>query len=364
MLQSLRFSRFLSKAKRHASRAVTLFALFFEESLKASLLSRGFIFPSAMGNFFVPDGVRTKKSPAAEGSFLAWRQRETKGEAMNNQSIYEKVTQKIIAKLNNGVVPWKASWKGVGFPVNAVSKKEYRGINSLLLACEGYNSPFWMTFKQAKDLGGNVNTGEKATPVIFWKWIDVEDKETGGKDKIPLLRHYNVFNLLQCTGIKLESGKDKVEGIEACENVVCDFLGRDSDLTLEHKKSYPFYLPLKDIVNVPSLNSFNKPEDYYLSLFHELIHATGHEKRLDRGLTKPTGFASKEYSKEELVAELGASFLSGVTGIESKTLDDSAGYISGWIKALKDDSKLLIHAGAQAQHAVDFILGTESKAAS
>lgn len=279
---------------------------------------------------------------------------------MNKQSVYERITDRIIEKLESGVVPWKATWKGAGLPLNGVSKNLYRGINTLLLYSEGYASPYWVTFKQAKELGGSVKEGEKGTQVVFWKWLEVKDEESKEEKKIPLLRHYTVFNALQCDGLKLsapELNGDEPQGIEGCEAVVREFLKREKGLTLEHKKSHPFYLPLQDLVNVPQISKFNSAEDYYLTLFHELCHSTGHAGRLDRDLKKPRGFASKEYSKEELIAELGACFLAGYAGIEGEVLDDSASYINGWIKALKGDSKLLVHAGAQAQRAVDFILG-------
>lgn len=276
---------------------------------------------------------------------------------MSNQSIYERITGAIVKKLEEGVVPWKESWKGVGVPKNGVSKKYYRGINLLLLALERYNSPFWLTFNQARNLGGSVRAGEKGTPVIFWKWLEKKDPDSDELSKVPMLRHYTVFNALQCEGIEFETPQIEVEGIEECERVVSDFLEREPGLVLEDKKSYPFYLPLIDVVNVPPIGNFKRQEDYYIALFHELTHATGHVKRLDRGLQKPKGFASVEYSKEELIAELGASFLSGITGIENEVLDDSAAYLKGWIEALSNDSKLLVQASGKAQQAVDYILG-------
>lgn len=285
-----------------------------------------------------------------------------KGESMSNQSIYERITGAIVKKLEEGVVPWKESWKGVGFPKNGVSRKYYRGVNLLLLALQRYNSPYWLTFNQARNLGGSVKAGEKGTPVIFWKWLERRDSESDETLKVPMLRQYTVFNVLQCEGIEFEAPKAEFEGIEECERVVSEFLGRETGLTLENKKSYPFYLPLTDVVNVPPMTNFKRKEDYYTALFHELTHATGHIKRLDRGLQKPRGFASIEYSKEELIAELGASFLCGITGIENQVLDDSAAYIKGWIEALSNDSKLLVQAGAKAQHAVDYILGTTIEA--
>lgn len=276
---------------------------------------------------------------------------------MSNQTVYERITGKILDKLNQGVVPWKASWKGASLPMNAVSKKPYRGVNILMLATEEYDSPFWMTYKQALELGGNVKAGEKGVPVIFWKWLEKLDEETGEKNKIPMLKQYTVFNALQCEGIELEIKTPAASGIESCESIISEYLNRESSLTVQHSKSYPYYQPISDTVNVPAVTSFKSAEHYYHTFFHEITHSTGHAKRLDRGLDKPREFGSEDYSKEELVAELGASFLSGIAGIETNTLDDSAGYIDGWIKALENDSRLIVQAGAQAQHAVDYIQG-------
>ena len=275
---------------------------------------------------------------------------------MNNQSVYERITRRILGKLQSGVIPWKATWRGAGLPLNAVSKKPYRGVNILMLASEQYDSPFWMTYKQARELGGCVRSGENGVPVIFWKWLERVEEETGDKIKIPLLKHYIVFNALQCDGLNLEGRGEVGTGIDSCDEIVSSYLSREPGLTLQNTKSYPFYLPATDLVNVPAITSFESAEDYYNTLFHELTHSTGHRDRLDRGLSKPSGFASEKYSKEELVAELGASFLSGIAGIENQTIEDSAGYIWGWMRALEKDATLLVHAGAQAQRAVDYIL--------
>lgn len=276
---------------------------------------------------------------------------------MTNESIYQKMTDKILEKLEKGVIPWKQSWKGMGLPKNVVTKKPYRGINALMLFSEDFNSPYWLTFKQAKTLGGAVKTGEKGTQVVFWKWLEKLDAE-GKPQKIPLLKHYTLFNALQCDGLEIEPIKEEPRTLESCEKLVSDFLSKEKTLKLTHNKTQPCYLPGADEVNLPLLSSFRSVEDYYHTMFHELTHATGHSTRLDRGFDKSQSFGSEDYSKEELIAELGACFLSGHSGIAAKTIDDSASYINGWIKALKDDKKMLVHAGAKAQQAADYILGS------
>ena len=213
---------------------------------------------------------------------------------MNNQSVYERITGNIIQKLQTGVIPWKASWKKAGMPKNAVTKKVYRGVNLILLAGEDYSPPYWITYKQAKALGGSVITGEKGTPVLFWKWIEKIDEETKEESKVPMLKTYTVFNANQCEGITLDESLIEHETVPSCDEVVSKYLNRESGLTLTHKKGSPFYVPVVDTVNVPEIGGFNTPADYYHALFHELVHSTGHETRLDRGLLKPSGFSLNE----------------------------------------------------------------------
>ncbi len=136
---------------------------------------------------------------------------------MNNQAVYERITGEILKKLRSGVIPWKASWKGVGIPRNGISKKPYRGVNILMLAMEQYDSPLWLTYKQARELGGSVITVEKGTPVIFWKWIEKSDEETKETKKVPVLKNYTVFNALQCEGLTIEHSGKGLTGISSCE---------------------------------------------------------------------------------------------------------------------------------------------------
>lgn len=273
-------------------------------------------------------------------------------------SVYEIITDRILQKLSEGVIPWRKPWNNAGLPKNFVSKKEYRGINLFLLNMMPYESPYFLTFKQVKDLGGVVNAGVKSMPVVFYTSLEVDDvdEKTGEitKKDIPVLRYYNVFNVEQ-TNITVEPithTTNEFNAIERCEEVVKNM---PNPPAIQHGKDAK-YITLQDSVYIPSPERFNPAEEYYCSLFHELVHSTGHEKRLNRkSIAEKNGFGTKDYGYEELIAEMGASFLCGITGIERKTLDNNAAYIDGWMKVIKADKRLLINAASQAQKAVDYI---------
>ena len=302
-------------------------------------------------------------------------------------TVYEIITQRIIEKLEAGTIPWRKPWKGGadGVPRNLKSGRPYRGINVFLLAMAGYSSPNWLTFRQAKLLGGSVRKGEKGYPVVFWKWPEGSrsEVESGKSDhsgtqhpepltynpqdgapeeprgRGPILRYYTVFNLSQCDGIDDPSAEDldviAFTPIAQCEAIVRNM---PTPPRITHRQQRAYYQPSTDEINLPMKNSFASPQEYYATLFHELTHATGHASRLDRsGITDPVLFGSHDYSREELVAEMGAAFLCGETGIENATLDSSAAYVAGWLKRLRGDAKLVITAAAQAQKAVDYVLG-------
>ena len=275
--------------------------------------------------------------------------------------VYDIVTDRVLSLLERGVVPWKKPWAGGDPPQNLVSKKPYRGINPFLLACAGFSSPYWVSYKQAQKLGGNVRKGEKSTPVIFWKrWAtEKKDPETGERQSvtIPLLRYYSVFNSDQCDGVTVPTDPDAHdwEPIQRCEQVVADMPKRP---TIDHGEPRAWYRPAADTVNMPRRDLFVGAAEYHSTLFHELTHATGHRSRLNRsGIEKIAAFGSADYSREELVAEMGAAFLCGHCGIEQATVENSAAYINGWLRKLRDDHKLVVVAAAQAQRAADFMLG-------
>lgn len=280
--------------------------------------------------------------------------------------VYQIITDRIISQLEKGTVPWQRPWSKEGaWPKNLVSGKEYRGVNVFLLSAGGYTSPYWLTFKQAQDLGGSVNKGEHGSPVIFWKVNEREKESPEGEtktEKSMILRYYTVFNLSQMVlpekHIPLATKTELTfQPIEVCENVVAKMPQKP---IIRHGEQRAWYKPHADLVNMPKYGTFTIPEAYYSTLFHELTHSTGHFSRLNRsGITELTHFGSTNYSKEELVAEMGAAFLCGHTGIENHTIDNSASYIAGWLKKLRGDSKLVILAAADAQKAADFVLGVK-----
>jgi antirestriction protein ArdC len=282
--------------------------------------------------------------------------------------VYQIVTDKIVAMLEKGTIPWRKVWKTeagrVQMPMNLVSKRPYRGINVWMLAAAGYQSPYWVSYKQAMKLGGNVRAGEQSTLAVFWKRDEIEDKKTGETKRVFLLRYYRVFNVEQCDGLekhlpKVEKPKGKVKKFNPIAEADKIVEGMPKRPKIEHNGSAACYSPMFDRVKMPVKESFDNPQGYYATLFHELAHSTGHESREGRfaGLKEDAKqFGSEPYAKEELIAEMGAAFLCAISGIDNATVDNSAAYIKGWLKALKDDHKLVVHAAAAAHRAADFIL--------
>jgi antirestriction protein ArdC len=198
-----------------------------------------------------------------------------------------------------------------------------------------------------------VRKGEKACPVVFWKQLKIEDKEE--QKKIPLLRFYHVFNASQCDGLKVAPVPVEVNGFAKPVDIVAKM---PQSPVIKHGMAHAYYSPREDCVGLPARERFERPEDYYSTVFHELVHSTGHEKRLKRAtLTESQGYGSNPYCKEELIAEMGAAFLCGHAEIAARTIDNSAAYIKGWLEQLKGDKTLIVQAAAQAQRAADFILG-------
>ncbi|HEX3857860.1 MAG TPA: zincin-like metallopeptidase domain-containing protein [Verrucomicrobiae bacterium] len=275
---------------------------------------------------------------------------------------YDRITDRITALLEQGTVPWQKPWKArTGLPRNFVSKNPYRGINIFLLLAMMYESPFWITFRQVSQLGGSVRKGEKACPVVFWKQTTSEDKQSGEQKKKYLLRFYHVFNVSQCDGLKIGSEPVQENIIAKPEDIVAQM---PQPPVTKHGMTHAYYSPREDCVSLPPRERFERTEDYYSTVFHELVHSTGHEKRLKRStLTEKAGFGSNPYCKEELIAEMGAAFLCGLAEIGERTIDNSAAYLNGWLEQLRNDKTLIVQAAAQAQKAADFILGrTESEA--
>ena len=274
----------------------------------------------------------------------------------HHSSVYQIITEQIIRQLESGVAPWHKPWT-TELPKNIVSKREYRGINVFLLASLGYGSPYWLTYKQATELGGNVRRGEHGAKVVFWKFDKYEAEDADGQmveKTSAILRYYTVFNLEQCDGIAAPDASRVVNPITECERIV---RGTPNAPRFE-QDCRAWYRPSTDTVGMPARNTFDSAESYYSTLFHELTHSTGHPKRIGReGIEKLNTFGSESYSKEELVAEMGAALLAGMAGIERSTLANSAAYLKPWIDVLKADSRMVVFAASQAQKAADYVLG-------
>jgi len=252
---------------------------------------------------------------------------------MQKIDVYQIITDRLIEIMENGIIPWRKPWNTghESGPLNLVSKKHYQGINVFLLSCYGtrFRPPYWLTFKQAQNLGGSIKRGEKGVPVIFWKLYAKEDAQAeNGTRTIPVLRYYTVFNAEQCEGVAIPESEGSTwaehDPIEAAEAVI---------LTMPHRPAVEIggtracYSPSRDLVRIPELFRYEHAEEYYCTFFHELAHSTGHETRLKReGVTGNHFFGDATYSREELVAEMAAAFLCGHTGIENVTIQNSAAY--------------------------------------
>ena len=284
--------------------------------------------------------------------------------------IEQKVTNKIIKLLESGnVAPWNTPWHGVkgenGFPLRA-NGEEYQGINVLLLWMEraekGYISNQWMTFKQAKTLGGNVKKGEKSTTVVFFKPLVIKEKLENGDDvlkNIPILKTFNVFNLDQIENLpeKFNTVVEEDPDFEPLTGRIAsaDKYVENTGAIINHGGNQAFFAPAFDAIHLPEFKNFKTVEDYYSTLFHELIHWTNTKERLDRNFEGSKRFGQKGYATEELCAEIGACFLNAKLGIEKTVREDHASYIQSWLKALKNDKKFIFTASAKASQAVAFL---------
>jgi antirestriction protein ArdC len=282
-------------------------------------------------------------------------------------NIYDTVTQSIIESLESVdskdfKLPWHSSGVGI-FPKNVATNKPYRGVNilSLFIAQEkrGYSNGLWGTFKQWKDLGAKVKRGEKSVTIVLWKSSekDLEKTKNGEEKELRIFAAaYHVFNVAQVEGysVTLPTPENKNERIEHAESFFST-LGAD----VRSGGDSAFYSIANDYIQMPPLNAFHDSVYYYSTLAHEITHWAGAEKRLARD--QKGRFGSETYAKEELIAELGATFLSAELGLENKPRRDHAAYLSTWLKVLKDDNRAIFSAASKAQAAVDYLKSFQSK---
>lgn len=329
--------------------------------------------------------ARTKRKPVAK-------------QTVKQADLYQQITDRIIIALENGVAPWKKPWRTAagseiaGLPLNATTGRHYSGVNVLLLWMsaeeQGFRSPRWLTYRQAQEAGGQVRKGEKATlGVIYKDWTKQAEDLQGNRlydsegkpqmETVPMLKPLQLFNAEQCEGLPAivddssdqpqETNEDGILSPELMEKVVRIF----NATGVKHRmlpQNRAYYRPLTDEIVMPMADQFFTEADYWSTLLHELVHSTGHVKRLNRkGITSSSRkFGDPVYAFEELIAEMGSAFLCAQLGVFGEVRHES--YVEGWLQALKSDKKALFRACRFAREASEFLLGqlnaeTEAKAA-
>lgn len=297
---------------------------------------------------------------------------------MSQNNVYQMVTDRIVAQLEQGLIPWHKPWTGVGLEdggaVNYVSRKPYSMLNQMLLGREGE----YLTFKQIKERGGSIKKGAKAGVVVFFTTTTYtkreEVQEDGSTETVnvvkehlmPVLKYYNVFHIDDCEGIESkikveENAGPKISPIESAEKVLNGYVEREKELQFRNNipTDRAYYSPTLDLISVPMLTQYEIAEEYYSTTFHEAVHSTMPENRCNRkSEQKLAAFGSEDYSREELVAEIGSAMLCNNVGIDcEKAFKNSVAYIQGWLKKLKNDNRMIVWAASRAEKAAKYILG-------
>lgn len=227
--------------------------------------------------------------------------------------VYQIITDRILAMLDAGVNPWRKPWRAAAYkpPQNLLSRRPYRGINVILLGLSPYASPYWMSYRQTLQAGGHVKKGERSSLAVFWKLFDKADQTDPSKrERIPVLRYYNVFNVEQTEGVEYPKAEAPTFTHDPSAEVERIAHAMPTPPTITNADEHrAFYRQETDTVNVPPLARFEKAAEYYSTLFHELTHATAHPSRLNRKTEGPQGFGSVNYGREELIAEMGSAYL-------------------------------------------------------
>lgn len=273
---------------------------------------------------------------------------------------YELVTEMILEKIDNGVAPWIKPWNSFS-PKNLTTGKEYRGINNVILSMLGGDSALFTTFRQIKQLGHNVNKGAKSLPVVFHMFEDLDPNEDEkGRDRVYKgARTYRVFRV-EDTSMEsndIQNMYDIEEFIPLNETLRIDRIeealkAMTKTVRVKHGTSGAHYQPSSHTIGMPKYDKFKSIDGYYSTFFHELVHSTA--KELGRDLDGH--FGTKDYSFEELVAELGSAFLCSHFQVDNSELEQSASYIKGWSSKFREDKKMIFKASSLAQKAVDLLL--------
>ena len=274
--------------------------------------------------------------------------------------IYSEITNRVIAALESGVAPWRKPWIGGSSGcISYATGKQYSVLNTILL---GGQSGEFITYKGCMLAGGHVRKGEKARMVVFWRPYEKVDEETGEITKHFYLKHYSVFHLSQCENIEprwavsVTKPMSDLQPDAIAEAVIKDYTTRSGVRFTPTMSDRAYYRPSTDEIVIPQLSQYKQLSEYYSTAFHEMVHSTGHQSRLNR-ISDVAAFGSHEYSREELTAELGAAFLVNSVGLETEaSFNNSAAYLAGWLKALKDDKRLIVSAAGAAEKAVALII--------
>ena len=300
-------------------------------------------------------------------------------------NVYQIVTDRIVEQMSKGIIPWRQPWNRVGqaFALNYVTRRPYSALNCMLLGKQGE----YLTWKQIQTLGGKLKKGSKSKFVVFFDMIRIKDDkkaivkdseteqtETSGKTEkdtkvIPLLKYYNVFHVDDVEGIESRISEDKpvesnVKPVEEAERVIAGYLDRESTLRFvnDSPSNKAYYSPMQDMVVVPMISQYKVADEYYSTAFHELTHSTLKKSRCNREMTGAiAAFGSENYSREELVAEIGAAMLCNTCGLDAESaFRNSVAYIQSWASMLKSDPKAIVWASTRAEKASKYILGIEA----
>lgn len=284
--------------------------------------------------------------------------------------VYAEVTSQIIEALEQGVKPWECPWQtnAAALPFR-VTGDRYRGINHVLLSlkawAQGYRNPVWMTFKQAKDLGGMVRKGEKSSLVVKYGTFEAKEGAPEGDADAKMrgyLKAYRVFNVQQIDGLEDQfPTPDEAEPlntrpIEQLSHIAANMI-ENMGVGYKEGGDRACYVPSLDKVHMPELPKFKAAELFYSTLFHELSHATGHKRRCDRTNEKAgSKFGNAVYAMEELVAEISSAMMGAQLGFQPGHIEDSAAYVQSWLKVLRDDKRAIVKAAAAAQRTADYLM--------
>ena len=270
--------------------------------------------------------------------------------------IFKVITDRIIEQMENGIIVWEKPWISAGQCISHTTGKPYSLLNQMMLNRPGE----YVTYKQCIEEGGHVRKGEKSSMVVFWKWLKVMDDETQEEKEVPMLRYYNVFHIDQCEGIASKYQQEMPDNAQpdiAAETVIADYISRSGVKVIHEHGDRAYYKPSTDTITLPMMQQFKSTAEYYSTLLHEATYSTGHHTRLDR-LDKTAFFGTEQYSKEELIAEMGSAALVNHCGIETDhSIRNNAAYIQNWLQVLRNDKRFIVSASAKAEKAVNLILG-------